>query len=415
MAKKLSILFTILLSLFGTKLFAYDFAAENADGVLIYYNYNSDGTELIVTIEYDLSIWPGLWNSYKGNVNIPEEVTYMGRTRKVTGIGKYAFNYSSVTSVTIPKTVTNIGEGAFGRCKDLTSITIPMNVTNIGKGAFSECTGLTSFTIPNSVTSIGDKAFMGCIGLTSITIPQNVTYLGGNAFEDCDLQSVISLIENPFEITAQSNYLRTFSNNTYYNATLYVPKGTISKYKATEGWKDFKFIEEGDGSGNNTTGKEKCEKPTISYKNGKLTFNSSTEGAAYQYSITDSDIKSGSAKELALNVTYNISVYATKEGYENSDVATATLCWIDDEPKSEGLANDVTQVSSKAIMIKTEEGKLTIEGAEDNISISVYSINGVLAGTAISRNGIASIYTSIPQESVAIVKIGNKSIKVIMK
>ena len=96
-------------------------------------------------------------------------------------------------------------------------------------------------------------------------------------------------------------------------------------------------------------------------------------------------------------------------------MATATLCWIDDEPKSEGLANDVTQVSSKAIMIKTEEGKLTIEGAEDNISISVYSINGVLAGTAISRNGIASIYTSIPQESVAIVKIGNKSIKVIMK
>ncbi len=333
--KKLCVLFTFFLSMVGTRLYAYEFAAENADGVLIYYNYNSDGTELIVTNE----IGPNgtqryIENlSYEGNVIIPEELTFMSRTRKVTGIEEYAFAYSSVTSVTIPKTVTNIGNSSFLKCRDLTSITIPINVTIIGDRAFYECISLTSFAIPNSVTSIGDNAFKGCIGLTSITIPQNVTYIGKNAFEDCDLQNVISFIENPFEITAQSDYYRTFSNNTYYNATLYVPNGTISKYKATEGWKDFKFIEEGDGSGNNST----------------------------------------------------------------------------------GLSKGVTQVSSKAIMIKTEEGKLTIEGAEDNISISVYSINGVLAGTAISRNGIASIYTSIPQESVAIVKIGNKSIKVIMK
>ena len=68
----------------------------------------------------------------------------------------------SLTSVTIPDSVTSIGYEAFYECESLTSVTIPDSVTSIGDEAFRYCTSLTSVTIPDSVTSIGDRAFYWC-------------------------------------------------------------------------------------------------------------------------------------------------------------------------------------------------------------------------------------------------------------
>ena len=90
-----------------------------------------------------------------------------------------------VKTTIIPNSVTSIGEGAFAFCDGLTSITIPNSVTSIEWCAFYDCMGLTSVTIPNSVTSIGDGAFKGCTGLTSITIPNSVTSIGESAFASC--------------------------------------------------------------------------------------------------------------------------------------------------------------------------------------------------------------------------------------
>ena len=70
---------------------------------------------------------------------------------------------------------------------------------------------------------------------------------------------------------------------------------------------------------------------------------------------------------------------------------------------------------ARAVMVKAEGGQLIIEGADDNTNISVYNIDGVQLGTSTSRNGVALINTSIPKSSVTIVKIGNKSVKVMMK
>ena len=200
--KKQLLLFTmILLPLVAS---AYDIEVKNADGVTIYYNYINDGTELEVAFRGD---WDYSYsNEYQGNVVIPEEVTFMNRTRKVTSIGNYAFR----------------------DCSGLTSVTIGSGVTSIGGSAFHDCFCLTSVTIPNSVTSIGNRAFNGV---------------------DIDIPTVISLIENPFTITGKTSLFSTFTQNTFNNATLYVPKGTIDKYKATDGWKDFLFIKEGTPTG----------------------------------------------------------------------------------------------------------------------------------------------------------------------
>ena len=211
--------------------------------------------------------------------------------------------------------------------EEINDLVIPNGTTSINPYAFYSCKSLTSVVIPNSVTSFVYETFRDCTNLTSVTIGNSVTIENGcKTFDGSKISTVICLNENPSEIIGRSSDCRTFSQDTYLNATLYVPVGTIDKYKATEGWKDFLFMEEGTGpNGGGTPVSQKCTKPTISYKNGKLTFSCDTEGAVCQYSIKDNDIKTGSSNEVQLGLTYHISVYATKAGYDNSDVATMDI------------------------------------------------------------------------------------------
>ena len=84
----------------------------------------------------------------------------------------------------IPQGITAIGYRAFFAC-NLTAVTIPDSVTTIGKSAFDACLSLTSIIIPDSVTAIGDWAFSSCESLTSVSIPDSVTSIGGSAFSSC--------------------------------------------------------------------------------------------------------------------------------------------------------------------------------------------------------------------------------------
>lgn len=161
---------------------------------------------------------------------------------------------------------------------------------------------------------------------------------------------------------------------------------------------------------------EKCAKPTISYAGGKLTFNCETEGAVCHSTITDTDIASYSSNEVQLGVTYNISVYATRDGYADSDVATATLCWIDAEPRTEGLDGDaVTEVKALPVLIQTQGGTISVLGIAGGMEVSVYGIDGKKEGSAISDGNQAVISTNLTPGSIAVVKIDEKAIKVLIK
>ena len=178
------IVLIILLGLSGLKTYAYEFSAKNDDGITIYYNYTNNGLELEVTYCDESK------GKYEGIIVIPDEVTYMNRTRKVTSIGKNAFskNGQGITSITIPQIVTNIGDYAFAYCRNLASITLPSKLETIGASAFKSCE-FSSIDLPSNVTSIGSSAFYNCMNLTSIVIPSSVKSIGFNAFERVYLET----------------------------------------------------------------------------------------------------------------------------------------------------------------------------------------------------------------------------------
>ena len=138
---------------------------------------------------------------FDGIVNIISQLNYDGRTMPVTSIGNRAFlnsresetnsfvdlsrSYNKITSLTIPESVTSIGESAFSCCQGLKSVIIPPGVKVIPNLAFFGCEDLTTIRLPEGLTEIGDAAFFECKALTSIQIPDNVKKIGDGAFRRC--------------------------------------------------------------------------------------------------------------------------------------------------------------------------------------------------------------------------------------
>lgn len=131
-------------------------------------------------------------------------VTYLTIPDTITAIGNYAFKgCDSLTSADIPDSVTSIGECAFLGCHSLSRISIPDSVTSIGNYAFSSCSSLSSIDIPDGVTSIEDYAFYYCESLSSIDIPNGVTSIGSHAFYKC---GNLSSIDIPDSVTSICDY-----------------------------------------------------------------------------------------------------------------------------------------------------------------------------------------------------------------
>lgn len=311
-----------------------------------------------------------------------EEIANLQIPDDVTKINKYSFSgCNSILSAILPNSITTIGESCFEDCPNLQYVELPENLQIIPKQAFKDCGNLETITIPKTVQFIYQEAYARCYSLSEVkALPTTPPFLFNNAF-------------------------------TEYGATLKVPDQSKESYATTEPWSNFSNIVSLTGD---DVEKKTCATPSISYTNGKLSFSCETEDAEFAYEITDADIRKGNGAEIQLTATYNISVYAFKAGYYNSEVATAILCWIDVEPKTDGLSNDIASVRGQAVMVQNKNGFITISGVNEGAVISVYNVSGAKLGTAKANGGQSTIVTNLRKGEVGIIRIGETSFKVMM-
>ena len=360
------------------------------------------------------------WCSGLTSITIPSSVTSLGAScfdgcsrltsitipSSVTSLGDYCFKGSGLTSITIPSSVTSLGRYCFYNCSCLTSITIPSSVTSLGEECFSGCSGLTSITIPSSVTSLGRGCFSNCRGLTSITIPSSVTSLGWSCFYDCqNLETVY--FEGKY---CKSNYADLKIPTT---SIIKVPTEYLQGYKDAFG-SDYKYIFawNPDETGDDNKPVTQCSTPSISYESGKLMFACETTGAKYHYTITDTDIKSDALSEngdVSLSAAYNISVYATADGYKASDKAEATLYWVNANLDN---GTNINMVKTRGVVASAHDGIICLSGLDNGEVVKFYATDGKYLGSTVAANGAASYAVN---ESLVIAKIGKDSIKIAVK
>ena len=402
---------------------------------------SNDGVDYNVT-SLGASCFEGCKNL--ASITIPSSVTSLGSScfadcsgltsitipSSVTSLGKSCFSCcSGLTSITIPSSVTSLGASCFERCYGLTSITIPSSVTSLGTWCFSWCSGLTSITIPSSVTSLGNGCFAGCSGLTSITIPSSVTSLGDNCFYNC---SGLTSITIPSSVTSLGEDCFVYCQNleTVYfkgkrcrydyadlniptTSIIMVPTEDLQEYKEAFG-SDYKYIYAWNP---NETGEDnkpvtQCSTPSVSYGEGKLMFACETTGAKYHYTITDTDIKSDALSEngeVSLSAAYNISVYATADGYKASDKAEATLYWINANLDN---GTNINMVKTRGVVASAHDGIVTLSGLDNGEVVKFYATDGKYLGSSVAANGAASYAVN---ESLVIAKVGKDSIKIAVK
>ena len=237
----LKLLFAALMCMLTGQVMAYDLAIANGDGVTIYYNYINDGRELEVTYKVRGDGYQNHPDYMPANhesgyakpnikvINVPEDVTYMGRSRKVTAIGDFAFcradsdTLMSIVEVTLPRSIKSVGIGAFARidslrrvqgfeyasslmynifyrCSNLEEIKLSDELTELPGGTFHLCTSLKEVIVPDNVKKVGNSAFQGCSALQKVSLPKGLKSIGSDAFKWCSSLSDIALPDSLVEI-----------------------------------------------------------------------------------------------------------------------------------------------------------------------------------------------------------------------
>lgn len=340
---------------------------------------------------------------YSGDIVVPEKVKASdGVEYPVTAFGDNAFdNCRELNSITIPSSVTSLGKGCFSSCWGLTTITIPSSITSLSENCFADCTNLSYIEIPNSVKRIGMTCFKYCKSLTSITLPLYLEDLSYYCFTQCEnLKEVKCLAMVP--PTGSQLSLPT-------GCKIYVPKSVLDSYKTSSTWQDFPIF----ALDNSGTGVAQCEIPTINYDNGTIKVFSATPNSVCHYSISCDDVTTNNITydgNIYLSAAYNISAYATADGYEPSDNATATLYWV--EANLQNTTTNINQTATRGIIVTSNDGIVTLSGLNNDETVRFYTVDGKQLGAAKAVNGTASQAVS---ESVVIAKMGNQTIKIVVK
>lgn len=318
----------------------------------------------------------------------------------------------NLKKVVLPNSLQYIKAGAFYRCA-FESLELPNSIVSIaGKsidplyGAFSCCKNLKEIILPDAITNIAVYAFYECSALKTVYIPSNVSTINASAFEKCEA------LENVYCYAIEPPYTHNdvFKDAFIEYTNLYVPENAIDNYKSATPWMNFKTI-----NAINGTNIEKCDNPTITYINGELKFACATEGAEFVSEITDTDVAMHYNASISLTATYYISVYATKSGYANSDVVTATLCWINAEPKTEGINNSIANVRAYSVLIQNYGNVISVSGADSGTPICVYDVSGKIVGSTTVSSETTYINTNLTRGQIGIIKIGEKSVKLVVR
>jgi hypothetical protein len=136
--------------------------------------------------------------------NNQDKIVSLTLPDSLTSIGDYIFyGCSSLASVDLPESLTFIGDSAFRDCSSLTAVDLPDSLISIGDSAFSGCSSLASVDLPDSLTFIGGYAFSGCSSLAAIDLPESLTSIGGAAFSGC---SSLASVDLPDSLTSIRDY-----------------------------------------------------------------------------------------------------------------------------------------------------------------------------------------------------------------
>lgn len=251
-------------------------------------------------------------------------------------------------------------------------------------------------------------AFIDCSNLQTIYIGEKVRYIGDNAFGNCkELESIYCYAK-----TVPTTSSNAFDDSYISYSTLYVPEESLNAYKAASPWKDFGTIKAiGD-----TEDPEKCAAPTIAFEDGKLKYTTTTTGAEIVSEVKSVDIKKSYDSEVELTGTYNITAYVTKSGMEDSDVTTATLVWLTAKLEQHvPTSAKAIAVPSIPVLISSNGGILTVTGMEEGTEVSAFSADGKKIDSAYSTSNTVTLNASSLQGNIAVVKVRDKSVKVMVK
>ena len=221
----------------------------------------------------------------------------------------------------------------FANIKTLKKAHLGNPVTRIQNYLFYGCSALEEMEYNSNFkpTAVGEYSFYGCKVLKNITIPSEVTSIEQYAFGNCS-----GLVE----LTSKAVVPPTCKNNAFdgidkSTCKLIIPDGTLTDYQSAAQWKEFLFVEEKEFG--DDAGKEQCATPTIAFADGKLAFVTATEDAECVWTLTRSGGNSGRGTTIEAPSVFELTVYATKEGWKNSDHATALLVWGDAEVEGDNV------------------------------------------------------------------------------
>ena len=233
------------------------------------------------------------------------------------------------------QTSSSYGYSPFYRNTSLRAVKITDKETEISENEFYGCTNLQQMEIGDGVTTIGKWAFSGCSSLKYFAFGSQMATIGQDAFSDCTaIEEIISKAQTPPVCGTQA-----LEDINIWECKLYVPDGCMAVYGDADQWKDFLFKEEGEGTlphggddpddpdnPDNPDGPKKCETPTITVDGSSVKFDCKTSGVIFHYTISSSDAKSDITNSgIEVKNSYTISVYASKDGYTDSEVARASF------------------------------------------------------------------------------------------